>query len=167
MDKVIIGAGALLLLLPFGAAAQEAPADPVASLTACRNVAEPAARLACYDQTATALQTARDNKELVVLDKTEVKKTRRTLFGFSLPRIKFLENEDEPEPQIETTIDWARPLAGGKWTLRTPEGATWQTTEPMADAPRAGDKITIKRGTLGGYFLKVGGLRAIRAMRVG
>lgn len=158
---------ALSLSVPSIAHAQTDGGDVVSSMTRCRSIAEPAARLACFDQAAAAVETAREKKELVVLDKAEVKKTRRTLFGFSLPRIKFLEGEDDPEPQIETTVDWARSLGNGKWALKTKEGATWQTTEAMIDAPRTGDKLTIRRGTLGSYFIKIGSFKAVRAMRTG
>lgn len=154
------------LMLPGIAWAQEAVPDPVQSLTACRAITASDARLACYDQAATALQTAREQKQIVVLDQAEVKKTRRSLFGFAMPRIKFLEGDGEPEPQIDTSIDWTRSLGNGKWAFRTVEGANWQTTEASDALPRTGDKLTIKRGAIGGYFVKFGKSRAVRAMRL-
>jgi hypothetical protein len=160
---------ALVAGLPHGAQAQQPAVDAVTAMTQCRAVPDPAARLACFDETAAAVERAREEKELIVLDKSEVRTTRRSLFGFTLPRIKFLEGDgkEEPESEIETTIDTVRSLGYGKWVVKTAEGASWQTTEPMSDTPRSGAKITIKRGALGSYFLKVSGYKAVRAMRTG
>jgi hypothetical protein len=159
----------LALLLPGAALAGAPQADLVQSVTACRSVADPAARLACYDKAAGDLATAQEKKEIVVLDKAEVKKTRRSLFGFTLPRVRFLEGDgaDTPDEEIETTVESVQSLGYGKWSIRTAEGATWQSTEPLSDTPRAGAKLTIKRGALGSFIIKVDKQKAARAKRVG
>lgn len=163
----------LLIIAAIGvpsAVAQDSPsANPADAIAACRTITNPTDRLACFDQAAAALVTARDKKDVAILDRTEVKKTRRSLFGFALPRLKFLESDgkEERETEIATTIESARALGYGKWVLRTAEGATWQTTEPMGDTPRSGANIVIRRGALGSYMLKVERYKAVRAMRVG
>ena len=48
------------------------------------------------------------------------------------------------------------------------DGAIWQTNESwlgLSD-PKPGQKIVIKRGTLGNYFLRINGQRGIRGRRV-
>lgn len=156
---------------PAIAGQQEATANPVDAVAACRAVTDPAGRLACFDKAAADLVVARDKKDVVVLDREDVKKTRRSLFGFTLPRLPFLkggDGKDEPEEEmkLETTIESTRSLGYGKWALRTPEGANWQTTEEGDFTPKSGDRILIRRGSLGGYFIKIGNKRAVRAIRV-
>lgn len=81
------GTPALLLVFAavsgVSAGTQEATGtNPADALAACRGIADSAARLSCFDRTAEAFVRARDNKEVVVLERAEIQKTRRSLFGF-------------------------------------------------------------------------------------
>lgn len=169
MFRASAGAIGIAIMGVPTAHAQDAPAsNPADAIAACRSIASPTERLACFDKAAEALEAARAKKDLVVLDRSDVKKTRRSLFGFTLPRLKFLEGDgkEEAETEIATTIESARALGYGKWTLRTAEGAIWQTTEAMVDTPKAGAAVVIRRGALGSYMLKVERYKAVRAKRV-
>jgi topoisomerase IA-like protein len=55
----------------------------------------------------------------------------------------------------------------GKWRIRLPDGAVWQTTDSIGfgSDPKAGQKIVIKRGTLGNYFLRIDGRNGVRGKR--
>lgn len=168
----------ILIALPLVAAvpafAVEAP-RPAAleALRACQGIAADAARLACYDRAAAALSAQVEKKEVIVLDQQDVKKTKRSLFGFTLPRISIFgdggkSDRDEPEfTQIETTVQHVRSLGNGKVAFTVDEGAQWQTTEPSPDLPKPGDKVTIKRAALGSYFIRFGKARVVKGMRVG
>jgi hypothetical protein len=142
----------------------------VQAIAACRGIAEEKARLACYDSAGERLAQAVERKELVVLDRQEISETRRSLFGFSVPNIPLFRGEGGKDSgQLETTIAGASSLGSGKWQIRLEDGAIWQTNEAwlgLAD-PRPGQKIVIKRGTLGNYFLRINGQRGIRGRRVG
>ncbi|HEX9964203.1 MAG TPA: hypothetical protein VGB04_04390 [Allosphingosinicella sp.] len=142
----------------------------IQGLSACRAIADEKARLACYDAASERLAQAVERKELVVLDRQEINETRRSLFGFSVPNIPLFRGEGgEQESQLETVIAGASSLGSGKWQIRLEDGAIWQTNEGwlgLAD-PRPGQKIVIKRGTLGNYFLRINGQRGIRGKRVG
>ena len=51
----------------------------------CRTVTENVARLACYDAQVAKLDEAESRNELVVVDKEQVRKARKGLFGLTLP----------------------------------------------------------------------------------
>ncbi|MFL6843250.1 MAG: hypothetical protein ACJ8ER_00020 [Allosphingosinicella sp.] len=159
-----------------GAAASAKPKRHEASsnalidaVAACRSIAEEKARLACYDAASAQLAQAVESQSLVVLDQQAIKETRRSLFGFTLPDIPFLGGDSgEGASQLETTIAAASPLGNGRWQIRLEDGAVWQTTEAslrLSD-PKAGQKILIKRGALGNYFMRINGQLGIRGRRI-
>lgn len=165
--------------LSAAAATSAAAADkprPAAleALRGCQAITADAARLACFDKAAAALATSVEKKEVVVLDQQEVRKTRKSLFGFQLPRIGLFGGGDgdkgpeEPEfTQIDTKVTGVRGLGYGKYSFTIEDGAVWQTTEAGPDMPKAGTQVTIKKGSLGGYFIKFERQRPVRGMRVG
>jgi hypothetical protein len=171
----IIGLMAFAALIPAAAAAKPKAQDArsnalIQALSACRAVADDKARLDCYDQAGARLAEAVDKKELIVLDQQEIRETRRSLFGFSVPNIPLFRGESGGDNgQLETVIAGASQLEGGKWQIRLEDGAIWQTTETRLNLsdPRPGQKIVIQRGTLGNYFLRIDGQRGIRGRRVG
>lgn len=161
-------------------AAQGAGAQPtdragnrvLQSFTQCRAIASAEERLACFDRAAAALEQAVQAKEVRILDKEDVQRTRRSLFGFQLPRVGLFNEGDEEAKkteftEINTTIASARQLQNGRVEIRLSgeDDAVWQTTEAMTFPPKAGDKIRIRKGAIGSYFINVGG-RSVRGMRV-
>lgn len=163
--------GVLLALTPGGAAGQATGGDAVLqSFTKCRAVAAPEARLACFEGATAALERAVNAKEVTVLDKQDVRKARRSLFGFTLPRIGLFgggDDKDEAFEPLDTTITGSRALANGRYELTLAEGgAVWATTDPMNWPPRVGSKVRIRKGALGNYFIAISGERTIRGMRL-
>ena len=146
----------------------------ITSVTACQAISDPQQRLACYDASVGKLKTATDERDVVVLDKEQVRKTRRSLFGFSLPSLPSIfgggdaDDQDEPEfTQIESSIFRARAAVPGKWIMVLPDGATWQFAEiNRRIEPRAGDKIVIKRAALGSFMANIDGSNAVRVERI-
>ncbi len=160
---------ALLIAVTAVPLAAQPTAKPLDALKACRAIADGPARLACLDRESDALLAATARNDVVVMDKTEVKNTRRSLFGFALPRIALFgagRDDGGNVDEIEVTIAGTRSLPGDHWGFTTDDGARWQTTEFTTTAPRNGGKATIKRAALGSYFVKFAGGRAVRAMRV-
>jgi hypothetical protein len=165
---------ALAALFPASAPAKPKAQDArsnalIRALSDCRGIADEKARLGCYDQASARLAEAVDKKELVVLDQQEIRETRRSLFGFSVPNIPLFRGEGGGDNgELETTIAGAAARGGGQWRIRLEDGAIWDTNETwlgLSD-PRPGQKIVIKRGTLGNYFLRINGQRGIRGRRV-
>lgn len=145
----------------------------VGALQACRAIADPTERLACYDKEAGALLDAAQKGDVAVVDKSEVRKARKSLFGFSMPKIPFFSGDDTADvvsDTLESTIKQASGIGYGKFRITIAEGdAVWETTETYSTMrdPRAGDKIVIKRASLGGYLLRIGNNRGVKGKRVG
>lgn len=107
-----------------------------------------------------------------MLDKTEVRAAKRSLFGFSLPSIKLFGDGDDDE-QLKTlsgTMSRSATLPGGllRFQLDRGEagGGVWETTETTMMMPHDGDVVTIKAGALGSYVATAPGRRATRVRRV-
>ena len=172
MKQLIGPVAALAALVATPAAAAEPPTSPiVAELVKCRAESDDARRLACFDKAAGTLAKATEEGSIAVVSREDVRKTRRSLFGFSLPKLPFFAGDDsgkdEAPDEIETTVKSARPARDGNFTVVMADDAVWRTTEPLRKTPKPGDKVKIKKAALGSYFLSVGGLRGVRAMRVG
>lgn len=165
-------AAAVLLTAPV--TAQDKPASPlIDALARCLDIRDDTQRLACTDLAARRLVDASRNREVVVVDKDEVKRTRRSLFGFALPRIALF-GRDGPEDaeevrQIDSKILSVSNLGHGKLGFTLEDGSRWSTTEAWANAipPKAGAILTVKRASLGSYTVSTKGSRTVRAMRVG
>ncbi|MCL6699053.1 type VI secretion protein [Sphingomonas sp. NSE70-1] len=166
----------VIALLAGPALAKDPPKQSplVGALEACRAIADPTQRLACYDKEAAALVTAAQTGDVAVVDKAEVRKARKSLFGFAMPNLPFFSGDksaDEVSDTLESTVTKASGIGYGKFRMTIAEGnAVWETTETFSTMrePRSGDKIWIKRGTLGSYVLRIGtNKRGVKGKRVG
>lgn len=170
MRFALMALPAMLLFASPIFADDEAPPKTYVDLLACRAIEDGAARLACFDKSSSDLEKAREAKEVVLLDRADVRKTRRSLFGFSLPDLPFFDGDDSAEEEelkeIHTTFATVRDLGLGKWQFTIPDGGTWQSTEALTLIPREGQAITIKKGIAGGYMLKIGNGPLRRVKRV-
>ena len=143
------------------------------SFTDCRAIAAADARLACFDKAAASLEAAVRAKDVTIVDRQDLRKARRSLFGFTLPKIDLFggkgrsEDKSDDFTEINTSVASARPVANGRVEIRLADEseAVWQTTDPMNFPPRAGAKIRIRAGAMGNYFLFVDG-RSYRGMRL-
>jgi hypothetical protein len=160
-------------LVASSASAQEAspPSPLVSALAACRTITDEGARLACYDKTSEALTGAAARGDIAVVDRDQVRKVRRTLFGFAVPKFPFFnrkdDKDDEPK-EITSTVQGVGFAENGRFRVVIADSyGTWETTEsvPMRD-PKNGDKVTIKSGAMGSYFMQIGKQRWVRARRV-
>lgn len=150
----------LIAAAPTHAKDEATPPKAYGDLVACRAIADATARLDCFDKASAELEKARAAKDVVLLDRSAVRKTRRSLFGFTLPDLPFFDGDDSAEEEeldeIETTFASVRDIGLGKWQFTIPDGGTWQTTEALTIVPREGQAIVIKKGIAGGYMLRIG-----------
>jgi hypothetical protein len=138
-------------------------------IVACRALADTAARLQCFDAAAKAFEDAAENRQIVMLDQGEVRKTKRSLFGFSLPKIPFFgesdEEQDEEFKQVEGELAGVQAMGGGRYQFTVKDAGTWQTTEASWLILKNGLKFKIKRGAVGSYMLVINN-SGIRVKRV-
>jgi hypothetical protein len=159
---------AMAAMMAAPAAGSAPPPSQISAFTACRAIADPQRRLACYDNASQQLERALASKELSVFSRNDLRQTRRSLFGFTLPKLPFLGGDGEVEKQITAKLASVRSSGYGKWQFRLEDGALWETTEPTIDGmvPARGESVTIKTGVLGNYFIIFEGMGAVRGRRV-
>jgi hypothetical protein len=169
---------ALLMTAPVLAAPAPPPvpvAKPVAALQQCRTMTDAAARLACYDKAVDALNAATTAGDVAIVERGEVRKARKGLFGFTLPRIGFLTGKPDnaedraDEAELSTTITASRSIGNGKWRFTVEGGAIWETVEANMgfSDPKPGRKVLLEKGSLGAYFATVEKGRRVQAKRIG
>ena len=159
-------------------AADEKPESSyVTALRECQGKTDPAERLACYDTAVASMVAASSEGEVRVVDRAEVRETRRKLFGFALPDLgifggrgdkdKADEEEEEEFTTLNTTITGVR-TSSGSYVLVTAEGAQWQLDEMPARLmkPKVGQTLEIKKGALSSYFLRINGQKGVKGRRV-
>ena len=161
--------------LPGAASAQKkqpspAPVPPVFTrVVACSSIADSAQRLACYDKEVPAMATAQRAGDLVAMDKAQVRKTRRSLFGLALPDLGiFGDDSDDSVKSIETKLKAVRTGPDGKYVFDLVEGGRWAVLESrmfIVD-PAPGQTIKIRRAALGSYLANVNNQIAVRVRRV-
>lgn len=162
-----------LLGAPAVAAAQDVDdATPAAyqAVIACRDIPDPAARLACFDENVATLDKAKQDEDLVIVSREEVRKTRRGLFGLSIPSLRLFGGGDGDEKkeaitEIDSTIaSFSRAQSGYVFVLE--DGAVWvQTDRSYINKPVEGMPIHIERAAMGSYFARVNDGVAIRVKR--
>lgn len=151
-------------------AAEPRPRPPVVEeVFACRAVVDPAGRLACFDRTVGAFDTAAKNEDVVVSDKATIRQAKRGIFGFSLPSIRLFRDDDSSEDvkSIEGKLTRVGRTADGGLLLTLDTGARWQQVDAAyVNQPRAGQTVEISRAALSGYMAKVEKGRGFRVRRL-
>jgi hypothetical protein len=166
--------GAAILLDSASVAAKqpkdEPPPPQVNALLACRAITDNGQRLACYDKNAATVGDAVAKRELVVIDRESVKKTKRGLFGFSIPNLGiFGDDDDDVEiKQIDGEIVSTGFSADGGYVFRLADGSRWAQidTKPIALEPQTGDKVVVKKGALGSYIMSVAKQPGVKVKRI-
>jgi len=177
MSRALWAAGTIVLVaLPGAAQSAGTPetsgAAVIDAVKACRAVAAADQRLACFDKATAALDSAIQAHDITVLDKQEVRRTRRSLFGFSIPNIPLFgggtkEAESSPEfTELDTLVTGISAIGNDRFDITITEGAVWRNTDPLAFPPKRGAKMHIKKGALGNYFLRFDGDKAVRGSRI-
>ena len=169
-------AAAALAALPGIASAQGQPQqrpELFEALVRCRSVTEAAARLQCFDAAAAALDAAAARREVVVVDRAQVRESRRRLFGLALPRLPIFGGGDDDQDEqdevdhVEGVIASASQNGLGQWIVRLQDGATWVQVDNNALAlrPRPGQPVVVNRGMMGSYMMRVNRQPGIRVRR--
>lgn len=170
-----IFAGLCLVAIALPVQAKDKPLDgpPPAVFQAvvdCKALTDPAARLACYDKAVGAMEAARAAKDLVVTDRATVREAKRGLFGLSLPSIKLFgggdgDNDEDEVKEIESKISGIRMASDGFPIFTLEDGARWKQTDGRNTFPKAGQKIRIRKASLGSYMASIDGQPGVRVIR--
>lgn len=177
MTRRTLAAAALVAALSASALAA-APAkrpppraDAFDALVKCREIADDAERLRCFDSAAAEMERAAEARDLVVLDRKHMRETKRKLFGLDIPDLNPFGGGDGDEADeiksIEGEVASAFQDGNGRWVVRLKEGGTWGQTDnnPIALRPRPGQKVKIERGAMGSYRMQINKQPAVRARR--
>jgi len=173
----LILAALLIAAAPAALPAQRGDPPPRAelfeALVRCRSIAEAASRLQCFDAAVAALDAAAARREVVVVDRAQVREGRRRLFGLALPRIPiFGGGEDEAEEDriqtVEGVVASASQNGNGQWIVTLEDGAVWVQADnyTLALRPRPGHRVVINRAAMGSFMMRVNNQSGIRARRV-
>lgn len=174
--RVAIAAMAIVLVTaPLAAKDDKAESAYVAALRACQGKTDAAERLACFDTAVASIVAASAEGDVRVVDREEVRETRRKLFGFALPDLGIFggksDKEDPDQAEEFTTLQTT--IAAVKGTDRaiiivTAEGAEWQLSEVPARLlrPRVGQPVEIRAAALSSYFLRINGQQGVKGRRV-
>jgi hypothetical protein len=118
------------------------------------------------------MDAAANKADLVIVDRGQIRKTRKSLFGLTLPSLGIFGNseaerrEAEAFTEIESTIKSAR-MTNYHWSVTLEDGARWVQidSKTLARDPRPGQKIRIRKAALGSYLANINGQIAIRMRR--
>lgn len=171
-----LGLSLSVAALAFNAQAQDQSAPSpqgnyLDRLKECQAVENNDERLACYDQAVGRVVKATEEGEVRLLDSEDVKKTRRSLFGFNLPKIGiFGGGDDEDEKELLTsTITNVRYYENDAFIFRIEEGdAVWRVSDaPMRLARvKVGDTVEFERAALGSYWVRINGQNGVKGRRI-
>jgi hypothetical protein len=161
---------------PDGARSDRAGKRPEVfeAVVRCRAITETAARLQCYDTAAANLEQAANRRDVVVVDREQVREDRRRLFGLALPRLGIFGGGDDDGDDAEEVIRVVGVVASasqngfGQWVIRLQDGAVWAQTDNnvLALRPRPGQKVVVNRGALGSYMMRVNNQPGLRVKRL-
>ena len=177
MTRPYLLAGAMFAALPASAAIGQAQPQAAQrpelfeALVRCRTITEDAARLQCFDNAAAALQAATERREVVVVDRQQVRESRRRLFGLPLPRLPVFGGDDDDDEEeissIESNVVSAHQVGYGRWVVRLEDGSTWAQTDDnvIAARPRAGQPVRVNRASFGTFMMRVNGQPGVRVRR--
>jgi hypothetical protein len=173
--RLIFASALVLVAAPLSAEDDKGESAYVAALRACQGKTDAAERLACFDTAVASIVAASSEGDVRIVDREEVRETRRKLFGFSLPDLGIFggkSDKDDPE-QAEEFANLQTTIAAVKGTdqaiiIVTAEGAEWQLSEVPARLlrPRVGQPVEIRAAALSSYFVRINGQKGVKGRRV-
>ncbi|HEY3695890.1 hypothetical protein [Phenylobacterium sp.] len=168
--RASLAAGLLLVAGAVHAEPQAKGRVPVLQgLLDCRKVAADAARLACYDAAAGAMDQAEAKGDVVVVDREQARTVRHQGFGFNLPSLAIFDRGETPEDirRVALKVLAASRDGNGKWTVTVEGGQVWRQidTGDFTVTPREGMTANIRQAMMGSYIMSIGGHAGVRVHR--
>lgn len=146
------------------ALAQEASLDAV---LACRGIADPTERVACYDVAVGRLEQAQAEGEVKVITRAEIEKVQRDSFGFRIPSLPAFTGDKESGEGLARVTEPVKSVStsGGKLRIVLENGSVWQQIDDKSIRPRKAESAEIFRASLGSYKMKLDDGLAFRVRR--
>ncbi len=170
VSLLITAAFALTVTSSANARAPVATGTPASMqrLLGCRAIQDNAQRLACFDRETSAVDQAITKKDIVLIDKVRATQAKKSLFGFSIPDFGglFGGDEDEVKEITSTVAAFDHGIYTG-WIIRLADGSQWAQTDDaqLGLPPRKGDKVVVRRGSFGAFFLRLNGQPGFKVKR--
>lgn len=180
--RIILASLAFVALAGPVAAQERTPASPnvLNQVYACRDIADEAQRLACYDGAVGRLQEAQNSGGLVAVDRQQAQEMDRESFGFHLPSLSSIfggggsSDSAASTPRFERVDNIPMEIASVVHRRNSPStftmtnGQVWvQIDDEVARNVRQGGRVTMRRASLSSYLMSVeSGGPAIRVRRV-
>jgi len=185
MRRVHLAAAAALLVVAASGTVAAQPGPPalqspetLAKVYACSEIADSAARLACFDAAVAALKTAQTQGQFAAVDAAGVRQIEREAFGFSLPSLPRLGlpglRRDGSGAVVapESTPELAMTIArlgyyDGRRSFVMDNGQVWVLIDSKDNRfARVGAAVTVRRALVGSYLMGVdAGGPALRVRR--
>ena len=167
---VLLFVTSVVLAVPVGAREQGKRAPILEAVVQCRAIADGAARLACYDSSVARLDTAEAKSDVVVVDREQIRDTRKKLFGLALPSLPVFSRDSKADEieKVEYRLESVRRNTYGAFIFTlSDDGGTWRQTDTvdLAKTPKPGAVVRINKGAMGSYFLTVDGKGGMRVHR--
>jgi len=142
----------IALILATSAIAKDRASDvALEPLAACRAVADPTARLGCYDAAVDRLRSAVGDRKVVAVDKAV--STAAVEKAATGP----VDRHGDDDRFINSTVASAVSYGNDEWGVRLADGSRWRTTQPgLGKLPPVGAEARIRPGTIGGFILQIG-----------
>lgn len=181
--RIVLASLAFIAFAGPVAAQERTPASPnvLNQVYACRDIADEAQRLACYDGAVGRLQEAQNSGGLVAVDRQQAQEMDRESFGFHLPSLSNIfggggGNDSQSAastPRFERVDNIPMEIASVVHRRNSPStftmtnGQVWvQIDDEVARNVRQGGRVTIRRASLSSYLMSVeAGGPAIRVRR--
>lgn len=159
---------ALISSAPAYAQKGRDPEDRLGDLRKCSAIAEDAARLACFDTAVASVIAQQDSGEITVVEKEDIETTRRSLFGFSLPKIGlFGSSDDKADEILQSRITGLRRVRNDYWEITIEEGSVWRAANtPRRFKPQVGDPVELEAAAMGSFWFRVDGSHGVKARRI-
>jgi len=139
----------------------------------CGRIADDGQRLACFDR---ALRETNADRERRLAEQREAEeRLKRQQFGFEGSPAQEAQRRVTPPQErpveierVEVQVASADVDRLGRWTIAMSDGSVWRQTEtvPTFQAPRKGQTVSVRKGMLGSYLLRVGSQPFTRVERV-
>ena len=159
----------------LGGTTASVAAGALAGLLACHGLADPAARLACYDREAAALKSATVPAvgKAAAAPSPQPSRPLDPKQTFGLPEDAVAAKEIAAGTRARAVSDIAARLVGlahtgdGRIVFTLDNGQVWSQLLPEGDMlAKVGDGVTITRGWLGSYWLQMQSRRGCKVTRL-